>query len=162
MPSLRDRRVEIFCHRYASSLNKRQAAIDAGVSAARATQQAEEWLDDPMVQLRLDELLTPVLRASDVDRNKIIEQYARMAFHDPRRCFDDNGMILPMPMMDAEAAQGVRSYNPRKGVISFHDPMGALNKLAEIVRVVAPEKGDSTVNVIIQRFSEPEDTGDLT
>lgn len=162
MPSLRDRRVEVFCQRYASSLNKRQAARDAGISAARADEQAELWLDDPQVQLRLDELLTPILRASDVDRDKIIEQYARMAFHDPRRCFDETGNILPMPMMDAEAAQGVRSYNPRKGVIAFHDPMAALNKLAEIVRVVAPEKGDSTVNVIIQRFSEPDDTGDLS
>jgi hypothetical protein len=159
---LRDRQKEIFVQRYTAALcaNAGQAAIDAGIDADEAARIAEGWLKESLVQKRIDELLRPIIREHDITRARIIEQYARIAFHDPRRCFHEDGkpmMLHEIPFDDitALAEYSVTKFGPK---FKFESKKAALDKLAEIMRVISPEETDNagvTIQLVNFEYQPP-------
>lgn len=152
---LRDRQKEIFVQRYTAGLcaNEKQAAIDAGIDADRAQRVADGWLKEPIVNQRVDELLRPFIREQDITRARIIEQYARIAFADPRACFDDDGCLKNLTELPYDVIAALAEFkNTANGPsIKFESKKAALDKLAEIARVIAPEGEDGkgvTVQII--------------
>lgn len=155
---LRDRQKEIFVQRYVSglSMNATKAAADAGIPMKDAKAQGERWLTEPLIRDRIAELLYPALRRCDITPDRIIEQYARIAFSDPRQCFDDQGNLMNLAELSWDVIAGISEYSPTKfgHRIKFESRKAALDKLAEIVKVIQPE-GDTSVTVQLINFEEP-------
>lgn len=160
---LRDRQKEIFCQRWTADLcrDSRQAAIDAGIDPKEAGAQGRRWETDPAIIARTNELLRPLMREHDITRARIVEQYARIAFSDPRRCFDEKGIPLNISEMPFDDIAALSEYTMTKfgPKLKFESRKPALDKLAEIMRVIAPEGTDSTgVTVNLVNFSLPPST----
>lgn len=160
MPVLRDRQKEIFAQRYTASGCKSaiQAGIDAGLTKDNAKKHTSAWLDEPVVMARIDELLRPLIRECDINRQKLIEQLARIAFSDWRRLYNEDGSLMKWHELDEETAAVITSYTPTTGSVKIADKLPAIKMLAEIYRVIDPEEGDNKgVTVIINRFGKQAD-----
>ncbi len=154
--ALRDRQKELFCQIYTSNgLRVGPAALECGLDALRASRIASDWLKEPVVAARIDELIRPLLTEHRITRERIIQEYARLAFYDVRRMYGEDGRLMSISDMDEDTAAAICSITT-KG-IRLADKKGALDALAKIFKVIVDEKVDNNVTVNIVRSSATEE-----
>lgn len=103
---------ETFCRKY----------IECGGNASEAFRQSypvSKWkvetiwsascrlMTHSKVRIRIDTLTQEAARASSVTPEKIISEYAKIAFLDPRRVFDEKGDLKPIVDLDDETAAAI-------------------------------------------------------
>lgn len=80
--SLTDKRAR-FVEEYLVDLNATQAAVRAGYSANTAYSQGERLLKNVEVQAAISERRSKLSAVTEVTQERIVGEYARMAFYDP-------------------------------------------------------------------------------
>lgn len=85
---------EKFCNEYLVDLNATQAAIRAGYSEKTATAIGAENLTKPyitdFIQIRLKE----IQQETGITQKRVLEEYAKIAFSDIRKLFDENNLLV--------------------------------------------------------------------
>lgn len=91
-----------FVREYLIDLNATQAAIRAGYSAQTASSQAERLLRNVEIAAAVKDAMDARAERTEVTADRVLEEFARIAFYDPSRVFsaDDHGM----PKIDYSAA----------------------------------------------------------
>jgi len=141
-------RKELFKQGMLQHGNGTKAAIDAGYSPKTAYSQASRLLKDVKLQQELKESGQKLLESIQVSNQQIIAAYARIAFLDPRRFYDDKGQLLPVNQLPADVASALTGFETssisagkdaegspehiRTTKIKFNDPIKALDSLARI------------------------------
>lgn len=124
----------------------RQAALIAGFSES-VSAQAASWIraarEDSKKPLLWDlyiEHKNKRLSNLDVTENRILTEYARLAFFDPSEMFNDDGTIKNIKDMSVDTRRALKDYdvvdNEAMGriiKIKFADKRGALDSLARIM-----------------------------
>lgn len=95
---------ERFCQEYLIDLNATQAAIRAGYSQKTAYSIGEENLRKPEIDLRIKELMGERSKRTEITQDRVLQEYARLAFLDPRKFFDEYGNLLSVTDLDDETA----------------------------------------------------------
>lgn len=108
MAKLTDKQ-ELFCQEYLIDLNATQAAIRAGYSEATARSLGQENLTKPDIQARIAELNKSRLEALGISQNRVLEEYAKIAFFDIREVFGVDGGLLPVKQLDNNSAGAIAS-----------------------------------------------------
>lgn len=94
-----------FVCEYLRDLNATQAAIRAGYSARTAMQQGSRLLSKAEIAQAVAKGANRVLTRADVTVERIVEEAARIAFHDSRALFREDGTLkAPHEWDDATAA----------------------------------------------------------
>lgn len=83
-----------FCEEYLIDLNGRQAAIRAGYSETRAEVTASELLARADVQAYLTGRQIELQEITGISQKRVLEEYAKLAFVDIRKYYDQNGRLL--------------------------------------------------------------------
>lgn len=158
---------ERFCQEYIVDFNATQAAIRAGYSKKTAIVQASQTLTKLNVQKRIEELTSRLQKKTDISREMIIAEYAKIAFTDIRDYFDENSRLLPIKDLSDKAAAALSGievdelwgYSPDGKIqigdtkkIKRWDKIKALEGLAKVYGYYAPEK--SEVKIDNQPFSD--------
>lgn len=99
-----------FILEYLIDFNATQAAIRAGYSAKTAGSQAHKLLLNPEIQAAIRREQEKTANRLTLTREKVLEQYARIAFSDSRAFFDKDGRLLPVPELDDDASAALQSY----------------------------------------------------
>lgn len=93
-----------FCEEYLVDLNATQAAIRAGYSEDSARQIASENLSKPDIQDAIAEMQKGISDKLDIKKERVLREFARIAFADIRKYYDLNGNLLPPNDLDDDAA----------------------------------------------------------
>ena len=135
-----------FCTEYLVDLNATQAAIRSGYSEHTAQEIGSQNLSKLIIQDRIAELRLE-LRKTAVTPEKIIAEYAKIAFFNPKRLFDAKGDLLPIHKMDDDVAAAIagldistikRLGNDEEALVEvikklkYVDKRGSLDSLSKI------------------------------
>lgn len=97
----------VFVQEYLVDLNATQAAIRAGYSKRTADRIGPELLGKTCVSHAVQKAMKQREKRTEVTQDKVLEQYARLAFFDIRKLYDDNGNLKPVRDWDDESAAAV-------------------------------------------------------
>ena len=137
-------RQRLFVAEYLVDLNGKEAAIRAGYRAAGAAVRAAKILANPVVAAALAEAQAALAQRTGVTASRVIGEYSKIAFFDPRTIARDDGESLAMlpssrVPADGAAAIGALAEYRVKGQtcvrVTPFDKLGALNSLGRILGV---------------------------
>lgn len=100
---------EMFCREYIIDLNASQAAIRAGYSKATAKEQASRLLTNVNISNRVMELKSNRSIDTGITANRVLEEYAKIAFFDIRESFDVDGGLIHIKQLDDKSAGAISS-----------------------------------------------------
>lgn len=149
---------ELFCNEYLVDLNATQAAIRAKYSVDTAGAIGHENLTKPEIKARISELRTEMGIGFNITRERIAQEYARIAFFDIRKVYDDDGELIPVKELDQDTAlalAGIEVSNEwdrdtdgkvmivgQLKKIKISDKRAALDSLCKLMGFNEPEKHD--------------------
>lgn len=93
-----------FCEEYLVDLNATQAAIRAGYSKKTACEQGSRLLAKVKVQAAIRERKKELQEKTDITQERVLREYAKIAFFDPRKLFHDNGQPKDITVLDDDTA----------------------------------------------------------
>lgn len=108
MTKLTDKQ-ERFCNEYIIDLNASQAAVRAGYKKKSAAVIGAQNLLKAYMQERIAVLQEPILKEQNITKERVSLEMARLAFNDPRKAFDSNGLMLPVKEWPDEVAAAISS-----------------------------------------------------
>lgn len=148
-----------FVEEYLVDLNGTQAAIRAGYSPKTAEVQASRLLSNAKVQQAVAEGRARLSQSTGITQERVLQEYARIAFSDPRHAakWNESSMTLvPSDELSDDAAAAIQEVSVKETLgqfggsvsvkIKHHDKIRALDFLARHLGM-APEKVDVSVKL---------------
>lgn len=131
-----------FVDEYLIDLNATQAAIRAGYSKKTAQIIGFENLSKPIIAAALQMRMKAREVRTEITQDRVLQEYAKLAFLDPRRFYDETGTLIPVNLLPADVAaalvgvdvtesydkEGQSAITTKK--IKFIDKKGALDSVA--------------------------------
>jgi phage terminase small subunit len=145
----------LFCKHYALSRNGTEAAILAGYNKSTAGQQACNLLASPNIQSYIQTLQAPAIKQLDVTRERLIQEYAKIALSDIRTFYNEAGELLKPHELGDDAARAVQAIEveeiydgtgPERRQIGYTKRLklwsktGALDSLCKLLGYNEPDK----------------------
>lgn len=93
-----------FVQEYMVDLNATQAAIRAGYSVDTANVIASENLAKPYIQEALQEAMAAREQRTEITADRVLKEYARLGFFDPRNLFNPDGSPKEIQELDDDTA----------------------------------------------------------
>lgn len=127
-----------FCEEYIIDLNATQAAIRAGYSKKTAYSQGQRLLKHDEIQKRIQEIKEERGKRCEITQDRVLLEYARLAFFDPRKLFDDEGNPKDVSDLDDDTAAAlagldvVKEVDKESGVTSYTKKYRITNKLGAL------------------------------
>jgi len=132
---------KLFIDEYLIDLNATQAAIRAGYNKISAKVIGHENLTKPYIYDKIEEALQKRAERTEITQDRVLKEYARLAFVDPRRFYDENGDLKSIVNLDADTAACIAGMDvkvvagadgePEKiKKIKITDKKGALDSVA--------------------------------
>lgn len=171
MAALENARHEAFCLAYlgAAGFNGAEAARLAGYSPKNARDTAHQLMQREDVRARLKELTDGVMDRLEISVDRIAEEYARIAFADPRwivQWTDGKVELRPSEELSEVAASAIAevkqvpatAHSGGGVAVKFHDKLRALDGLAKWKKMFsdAPEIVNNTFVVEVPAPLTPE------
>lgn len=131
-----------FVDEYLIDLNATQAAIRAGYSQRNADKIGHELLGKTRVSECLAERMKAREARTEITQDRVLQEYAKLAFLDPRRFYDEAGALIPVNLLPADVAAALvgvdvsETYDKESNSaittkkIKFIDKRGALDSVA--------------------------------
>lgn len=138
----------LFVDEYLRDMNATQAARRAGYSAKTAETQGPRLLGNVRVQQAISAARERLAKKFEITRERVMLEYARLAFADPRNFFNDDGTLKRVPDLDDDAAAALAGFEVMEefegsgkdrfqiGVTSkvkWADKKGALDSISKIM-----------------------------
>lgn len=142
---------ERFCEEYLVDFNATQAAIRAGYSERTANEQASRLLAKVSIQDRIRQGRDALAKKTEITLEKVVAEYARIAFGDVREYFDDENKLKSVKELSDNAAAGLASVEVDELLmdgmqigetkkIKRWDKIKALDGLSRVLGFNAPDK----------------------
>lgn len=112
---------EAFCNEYLVDLNATGAAKRAGYSEDTAYAIGWENLRKPEIQARITELREAMAKGFNITKERIIQEYSRLAFFDIRKIHTVDGALKPVTDWDDDSAAAVAGIEVYEEKISSDD-----------------------------------------
>jgi phage terminase small subunit len=176
-------KMELFCQEYLLDFNATRAAKAAGYSEETAYSIGWENLRKPEIQSRIAELRAGDAAKLNLTRERILQEYSKLAFFDIRKIHTIDGAIKPVGEFDddsAAAVAGIEVYeeqlktdNPEEQIrvgavkkIKIADKRAALDSICKVLGYNAADKhelfgkdGEALQAPIIQVFTNGKQNG---
>lgn len=155
---------QAFIVEYLKDKNGAQAAIRAGYSRRTAKQIGAENLTKPDVRAAIEFMLTQVAADAEITVERVMKEYARLAFLDPRRLFNPDGSPKAITELDDDTAAAIsgiehdtvrefddrgKPYPVNVRKIRLVDKKGALDSVARHLGMFAKDAGQVAPQVIL-------------
>lgn len=131
----------LFVDEYLKDLNATQASIRAGYSAKTAEQQGPRLLGYVGIAEAIAKRMKAREQRTEITQDRVLREYARLAFLDPAKLFDESGRPMSIQQMDEDTRRAIVGVdvatvgNADMGVgevlkIRLADKKGALDSVA--------------------------------
>lgn len=150
---------EAFCQNYLIDFNGAAAARKAGYSEDSARAIAAENLTKPHIRARIEQIRTLMGKTFNITRERIAQEYARIAFGDIRKIFKEDGSLLMPYEWDDDTAAAIAGIDTDElydgygkdreqiGVtkkVKLSDKRAALDSLVKLMGYAAPTRTELT------------------
>lgn len=144
-----------FCQEYSVHGNGGKAAIAAGYAPDSARITASKLLTNANIKSYIKALQAENLKAAKITRDRIANEFAKIAFLNPKKAYDVNSKLKPIQEMDNDTAAAISGIDVEElwergeegmeqtGVtkkIKFVGKIQALENLAKMGGFYAPDK----------------------
>ena len=124
---------EAFCYSYietgnASEAYRRSYNADK-MKPESVNRKAKELLENVKISARLDKLRAELKQRHVVTIDRVLDEYAKLAFFDARKLFDDNGAVLPVSQWPDDAAAAIGGLDVAEIGLGDGDALGVVKKL---------------------------------
>ncbi|RQQ19720.1 terminase small subunit [Burkholderia stagnalis] len=99
-----------FVDEYLRDLNATQAAKRAGYSEKAACQIGSRLLSNVKVQAAITAARERLAKKFEITRERVMLEYARLAFADPRAFFREDGTLKRVPELDDDTAAALAGF----------------------------------------------------
>ena len=129
---------EIFCRKYlecegnASEAFRQAYPVAVKWKVESVWENASRMMARSKVVARIQQLTDQAVRAASVTPERIIAEYAKLAFLDPRKVFDEQGDLRPVQELDDETAAsiaGIEQEEIFEGSGENRENVGRLKKI---------------------------------
>lgn len=103
-----------FVDEYLIDLNATQAAIRAGYSPKTANEQGARLLANVSIAKAIQEARDKQQERTEITQDRVLLEYARIAFFDPRKLFHSDGSPKPIEELDADTAAALAGLEVRE------------------------------------------------
>lgn len=146
----------LFVAEYLIDLNATKAAIRAGYSTNRANAMGYENLTKPDISAAIEAAMKARSERTEITADRVLAEYSKLAFLDPRRFYDESGALKPVHLLDADVAAALVGVDVTDSFdkdsqsvvttkkIKFVDKKGALDSVARHLGMFK-DKVDMTV-----------------
>lgn len=148
-----------FVQEYLIDLNATQAAIRAGYSKKTAKDIACENLAKPNIQAAIQKRRTKLTEKAEISQERVLTEYAKLAFLDPREFFDDNGDLIPIHKLPGEVAAAVSGMDVTTSYDKDNDSVDTLKKIKFTDKKAALDSVAKHLGMFVDKV---EHTGGLT
>jgi phage terminase small subunit len=163
MPKLSDK-YEAFCQEYVKDLNITQAMIRAGYSPKYANAEGYKVLGKLGIQERIAEIRAQSANNEGITLDQILAEYAKLAFFDIRKLYNEAGNLIPIHELDdatAGAIGGVEVLTIGTGdnqvgtttKVKVWEKRAALDSLCKVLGHNAPVKQELSGSVAIEQIT---------
>ena len=130
-----------FAEEYVIDLNATQAAIRAGYARGSAEVTGFRLLRYDKIDSYLRKLMDKRSKRTEVTQDRVLLEYAKLAFLQPKKFYGEDGELLPIPELEDDVAAALTSFDVVQTVvdgkevsqtkkIKFADKKGALDSCA--------------------------------
>lgn len=127
---------EKFCQKYVElgcGASAYRAAYDAeNMKPVTVRRKAAELLENGNVAARVRELQASLLKRHEVTVDRVLQEFAKLAFLDIRKAFDENGNLKPVIELDDDTAAAIAALDVETlfdGKGSEREAIGRLSKI---------------------------------
>jgi phage terminase small subunit len=99
-----------FVDEYLVDLNATQAAIRAGYSPKTAVKQGSRLLTKADIQEAICAARESLATKFEITRERVLAEYAKLAFSDPRKFYRPDGTLKNIPELDADTAASLAGF----------------------------------------------------
>ncbi|MFP3638122.1 terminase small subunit [Paraburkholderia sp. SIMBA_054] len=99
-----------FVDEYLIDLNATQAALRAGYSAKTASAIGAENLRKPQIAAAIAAARAKTANKLEITRERLLAEYARLAFSDPRKFFNADGSLKGVTELDDDTASALAGF----------------------------------------------------
>jgi phage terminase small subunit len=104
-----DSREKLFVEEYLVDLDPERAAISAGYAKSTARSKAYQWVSiskqkKPHVIEAIQKAFKKRSERTEITQNRVLEEFAKLAYLDPRKFFDENDNLKPITDLDDDTA----------------------------------------------------------
>ena len=138
----------------------RQSYDAAGMSDEAIWVEASRLLQNPKVALRIEKLKALHLKRHEATIDRVIAEYARLAFLDIRKAFDEEGNLKPIHELDDDTAAAISGIEVDVKVLCKEDSTEAVASRLHKVKL-SDKKGalDSLAKTLGMFVEKHEHTG---
>lgn len=156
-----------FADKYFETLNASESAIYAGFSADTARQQGWQLLQREEVQEYLQKLRTEYQEQSGINKQRILDEYAKIAFSDVRELFSETNTLLRIGDIDDNMAGAIMSVESDEifmqgqtigetKKVKLYNKLQALDSLGKVLGIFEKDNEQSKINSQVTIFQLPD------
>lgn len=105
---------KLFVEEYLIDLNASAAARRAGYAKKRADQIGFENLKKPEISKAIQQAMGERSERTEITQDRVLQEYARLAFLDPRKLADENGNLLPLHKLSDDVAAAIAGLDAKR------------------------------------------------
>lgn len=128
-----------FVEEYLLDLNATQAAIRAKYSPKMADKIGSQLLGKTRVAEAIQKAMAARSKRTEISQDRVLQEYAKLAFLDPRKFYDEDGRLVPIHKLPADVAAAIA------GMDVFSEKIGEKDGVPEYAEVrkikLADKKG---------------------
>ena len=151
-----------FADKYFETLNAKDSAIYAGFSEDTAKQIGYNLLQRDDIQEYLNKLREEYQKKSGINKQRILDEYAKIAFSDIRELYSEDNQLLDVKKIDDNVAGSVSSVevdemtNKYGEIIGYtkkvklHNKLAALDSLGKVLGIFEKDNDQRkpTLNIL--------------
>lgn len=149
-----DNREKVFVQDYLIHFNPEKAALTAQYSATTARTKAYQWVSNskqkPHVFNAIKEALKKRAERTEITQDRVLKEYAKLGFLDPRKFYDDDGNLIPVHKLPGEVAAALTGMD----VSTLYEdkvPVGELKKIKFADKKTALDSVAKHLGMFIER-----------
>jgi phage terminase small subunit len=130
----------LFIKEYIIDFNAAAAARRAGYSERTSKEIGFEHLTKPHIQAAVQAEKDKRSARTEISQDRVLKEYARLAFLDPREFYDESGNLVPIHKLSDDAAACISGIDTKR-------IMGEDDQVCELVKIKLTDKRASLSDV---------------
>lgn len=147
------RRHKVMCRAYAINFSYREAAKAARY---KSTDHIRKLLKLPNFKMYVDHIVQRRTKRLEVTAERILQEYAKLAFIDISAFYDSKGRLLPfdkIPPEDRAAIAGLTYDSNLMPVLKVHDKTKALDSLGKYLGLFEKDNKQKSIKINVENRS---------
>lgn len=151
------------CRKYVKTSNKTQsykfAYNTSRMKPVTINRLAHRLFKQVNIGTRVQQLRDELAKRNNISEDRVLEEYAKLGFLDPRRFYDKEGSLIPIHELPADVAATLAGMDVQTIYTKDGDMMGDLKKIKFADKKAALDSISRTLGMFIDRH---EISGSLT